>query len=222
MPSSAPSRVRISRYCCTASLLYPLARSARISIATNGLDERERDRQVAESTDHRGVVAVCHLGLGPPAHRVQVLALPCLSCLPDPPPRQSGKWVAPLFAQRCAQCLELVRPGRRTVLRSVDQLPELVQIHRTRRGIEQIAVRSPHQPHRRPRSRRRLGEHPAKPAEVGLKRVAAVPRDPMPAAVSASTPGLDRVPPGSLAVLGDSPGLDSRAFGCSPSIWSWA
>lgn len=50
-------------------------------------------------------------------------------------------------------------------------------------------------------------------AQWWVKRVAAGPGDPVPASVSAAAPGLDRVPPGMLVVLGDSFGLDSRAFG---------
>jgi signal peptidase I len=44
-----------------------------------------------------------------------------------------------------------------------------------------------------------------------IKRVAAVSGDPLPSPVGA--PGTGRTPPGTLVVLGDNGGLDSRTFG---------
>lgn len=56
---------------------------------------------------------------------------------------------------------------------------------------------------------------PAAPGERWLiKRVVAVPGDPLPDGVADTTPGP--VPPGTVVVFGDRPGLDSRLFGPVP------
>jgi signal peptidase I len=50
-----------------------------------------------------------------------------------------------------------------------------------------------------------------------IKRVAALPGDPLPAGVG--SPAAGRVPEGTVAVLGDNPdaSIDSRDFGCVPA-----
>ncbi|MGI5176273.1 S26 family signal peptidase [Dactylosporangium sp. CA-152071] len=58
------------------------------------------------------------------------------------------------------------------------------------------------------------GPTPATPSPWLVKRVAAVPGDPLPPDVPAAAPGP--VPAGMVVVLGDRPGLDSRLFGPAP------
>ncbi|MBC6459166.1 S26 family signal peptidase [Actinomadura sp. HBU206391] len=50
-----------------------------------------------------------------------------------------------------------------------------------------------------------------------VKRVAALPGDRRPGAVAATVETREVVPPGTLIVLGDNAGFDSRAFGLLPS-----